>query len=1179
MAELVLRTNDGQSERRELSRSQPISFGSQAVNDVVITEADVRPLHGRIGWNKSGYYEVTAATADGVDVNGQLVQHARLRSGDVVRVGSWDLIFRDTSMKHTDGDSDRDLKKGAGKAKSEKSPGSRKTPEKEPEALAEDNQELSLFEGSVLAESMAEMLEDPEILPESSAEVSAELLSRFVSEGEVLSRGGEEVKSKVEPTLGKELKRTVRAALSANRVRPGEQDIFKSPLVLSLGGGALVVLLVTGTLWFLMGRQVAMRLYDQGVAELGEGKYTPAIATFESFVERYPQHRHANDARLGIGRARIQKELAGATPNWKRAKEELDNFIKEYRETDDFPALKPGVCQFAEQIAIGSAKTAETVKDPELLVTSADAKLTLVNFSDPQQPPTVALEQIEDLTRKANAAIRKQQMFDSSFVIIDKALSEKHPIEALRERAHLVQNYRDFENHKRVRDALQQAIDQEKSVITIEDLNRDAETTDNNSSGRDCVIPIFHTRSRTEETASGRFAYAVAHDSCYAVEVVTGETAWRRVIGAHTPFFPTPTTGAHPGLLVGETQPHGLALFHAESGELIWRQSVDEPLSGSPLIHEGEIFAASEGGSLYRLDLDTGRLKAKMTFSQPVIGPPAVAPDGNHLLIAGESSLIYGLSIRPLEVSSVTFTSHPSHAVVVPLLTMGKLVLMCDNDQLQNCNLRSWNASEPESPLKQVDSKRVEGQVVDRPVLRGAQLVVASSGERLTAFTVSDNPEKPGLAFIGTYKIQEGYQGPMYLALGPDQQFWLESSEFRRFQVLNDNLRLDQNSTAPGIAAQPLQIVGDQFFVGRRPPYAEGVIFTQVDRERMAGSWRTVIGARTLAWTENRNGGLICASENGSLFSLSDSRLQQPGVELRSGIELEIPAGVTEPLGATRLHDGRLAVWCGGSQPRLWLINSSGQMESETKLTAGLLAAPVLLKGGLVLPQEGRLKWQSLSREVPRVQDFATPVVNGTGVRWAFLARLDDSEFVACDTEGRLSRMQIREDDVVHLAEAAKFTLPQPVDLPPALIDEELWLADSTGVVRCLDGRSFDVKAERTFPEPVLGLWSEGKDCFVQQHNGTLHCVTNAAELPDRWQVELPGVQLLGSPVRQGTSLIWASRDGTIVQLAADSGEELGRTRLPQSLTHGIISVGQNLYASANDGALYRVTPPQGDQP
>ena len=836
MAELELKTSDGRTERRQLSRTQPLSIGKQPVNDVVVPEDEVGSMHCRIGWTKTGY-EVTAAGRGGVDLNGKLVQHALLKPGDVLRIGSMDAVFQDAAMpKDRDQERERAKEKvrdsgrrGRSEKKSQKS--SRSKRDKDPEVL-DDDDEMSLFDGEVLADSASEELfesEDPG--DPSEAAITGVVLNRMGGEGETISRGGKPVGSQ-QPQLATELKRTVRAAMNANRVRPGEQDVFKSPLVLGLGGGGLVVLLVTATLWFLMGRQVAQRHFDRGEAELNDSKYSQAIETFETFLEKYPKHALNPEARLRIGKAKIQREVSGATPNWQRGLEELETFINDHRNEEDFKSLQPGICGFAEQIALGAVKTAEAIKDPELIVVSADATRRLEQFSDPQQPPTAALEQIRIGAERAKAAIRKQQTFDAAFVIIDQALKDKQPIAALRERAKLLQNYPDLVNQRRVRDAMQKSIAMEKSVVKVEDVDLPATAEEKPLDPSTYVLPIYHTRSRTDEAASGRFAYAVAEDALFAVDIVTGETAWRRIIGFETPFFPVLTSGAQPGLLIGETRPDGLALRNAETGDLIWRQPLDQPLTGAPLVHEGEIFVAAHGHGLYRLDLDTGKLKAKMTFSQDVIGPPTVAPDGAHLLIPGETALLYALSIRPLEVAAVTYSEHPSDSVKVPLLTMGGLALLCENDQLDSCRLRCWDATKPDAPLMEVGNPvRIEGQVVDRPVLRGSQLVVAATGERLNAFTVSDNPEKKGLAPNGIYKIQEGYAGPMELALGPDQQFWLASSAFRRFEVLNDTIRLDQDSTAPGIASQPLQIIGDQFFVGRHPPYAEAVIFTQVDRE------------------------------------------------------------------------------------------------------------------------------------------------------------------------------------------------------------------------------------------------------------------------------------------------------------------------------------------------------------
>jgi outer membrane protein assembly factor BamB/pSer/pThr/pTyr-binding forkhead associated (FHA) protein len=1177
MAELELRTGEGRTERRVLSRSQPLSIGRQPVNDIVVAEDAVGSLHCRIGWTKTGY-EVTAASRDGVDLNGKLVQHALLKSGDVLRIGSVDAVFQDIEMSQ---DRNREKskervrdRKGRSAEKSERSSRGRRGKADE---VADDADELSLFEGEVLADSAAEALfEAEEEIDPSEAAITGIVLDRSAKEGEVVSRGGKPVGAQ-EPQIATELRRSVRAALNANRVRPGEQDVFRSPLVLGLGGGGLVVILVTATLWFLMGRQVAQRLFDRGNAELNEAKYTQAIATFESFAQKYPKHKLSADARLGIGKAKIQREIAGATPNWKRGLEELETFISDHRNEEDFKTLQPGICGFAEQIALGSVKSAETLKDPALISISADATRRLEQFSDPEQPPTAALEAIRVGTEQAHSAIRKQQAYDAAFVIIDQALKDKRPIDALQQRARLLQNYPDLANQRRVRDAMQKAIDLEKSVIAVEEIDRPAVTEETPIDPGTRILPIYHTRSRTDEAASGRYAYAVAKDALFAVDTVTGEPAWRRIVGFDPPFFPVPTSGAQPGLLIGETDPHGLALRHAETGALIWRQPLESAVSGAPLVHEGEIFVPAGDHALYRLDLDTGKLKAKMTFSQNVIGPPTVAPDGAHVILPGETALLYTLTLRPLEVAAVTFSEHSADSVNVPMLTMGGLVLLCENDQLDSCRLRCFDATKPDQPLVETAKPvRIDGQVVDRPVLRGPQLVVPATGERLYAYAVSDNPEKKGLAAIGLYKIQQGYQGPMELALGPDQQFWLASSAFRKFQVLNDSIRLDPESTAPGIASQPLQIIGDQFFVGRRPPYAEAVVFTQVDRERMAGSWRTTLGARLLAWTEARGGGLIAVSETGSLFTLSSSRLKEGGAELRSGTELEIPADVTEPLGATRLSDGRLVLWCNGPQPKLWLINSIGQVESEHKLEASLDAAPVLLKGGLVLPQPGRLKWLSISRETPSVQDFAAPVHDGETVRWAFLVGLDDKEFVACDRQGRLSRMQIRQDEVVHLAEAAKFQLPQPVDVPPLLVEQDLWITDASGTLRRLDSRSFDVKGERQFPKPVRGLWAEGEQRFAQLSGGVLHALSEEEGLPDRWTADFGEVELLGSPIQSGGQFLWVGRGGSVLMIDPANGQIAKRWELPQPLTLGLINSDGNHFASAADGAIYRITPPAG---
>src|SRR5262249_23314165 len=82
------------------------------------------------------------------------------------------------------------------------------------------------------------------------------------------------------PTVGTRLA----ARMGAAPVRPGEQEVLRSPLVLILGGGTLALLLAALTLWFVIGREAASEKYSRAVAALDSRQYPQAISLFEEFL-------------------------------------------------------------------------------------------------------------------------------------------------------------------------------------------------------------------------------------------------------------------------------------------------------------------------------------------------------------------------------------------------------------------------------------------------------------------------------------------------------------------------------------------------------------------------------------------------------------------------------------------------------------------------------------------------------------------------------------------------------------------------------------------------------------------------------------------------------------------------------------------------------------------------------
>ena len=1197
---LELHHANGTVEQRVLSRTQPLTIGRQPFNDICVPDDDVGAMHCRILWNKATF-EVTAATGAGVEVNGTSVAHARLQSGDTVRVGSLDLRYLDDTaaadesvgLKRRDPDLEASSRR-PGPVQPDPRRSSKREEHAAPEPPPKPVEEMSLFAGPVYSESQAlEAYGTGELSGDESHATSKPLP---VSHSSPARRSDKlHATDRAAPALMSTL---------VTRARPGEQEVLRSPLVLGLSLGGLVLALVAGIFWFLIGREQATRLYDRAVAELNDGQYAQSIASFEQFQQQYGGHSLQKLARRGLGRALVQKEISGATPAWKAGLEQLQALISHHRNESDFADLHPIIHRYAGEIALGSARTAESTRDAGLLTVSEDAQVVLERFADPGSPPTVVMEKIKEARVAAVIAIGKQKLFDDAMAAVDTALAGKQPMVALSEREKLVRSYDGFASHKRVKEALQKALELERLVIINDDKERPAEMTDAFSLDRPPALSVFHTRTRSEEASQGRVAYVLAKDACYAIDSATGEVVWRRVAGFDAPFFPVTVSGTQPGLLLYDGYQKSLLCCQPVTGKLIWRQSLEGRPRSAPLVHEGQIYLPTDDRSLCRIDVETGRLTERISFSQNVSGPPVLSVDGNHLIIPGEMAMIYALSMRPLAPAAMTFTDHAAGSITAPPLSLGRLFLLCENDRADSSQLRIWDAGNPKAPLSEMTSKsvRVRGQVRESPVLRGNQLVVPSSGERLAVFSVTDEPGREELAPVAQYQVHEDEEiekrramksetkpdtkpesepdvplpgptvrAPLYVVLGADRQFWVASSAFRRFEIGADSVRMDSNALALGIASQRLQQIGEQFFVGRKLPFHDAVIFSSVERDRMISPWRTVLGAQLLEVEAGRAGGAIGISEAGHVVVMSPERLQQGGFDLKGTVELELPGRIQQRLITSTLHDGRMFLAAHGDVTQIWIIGSAGQIDQTTKLgKEPVQAGAVLLDEGLVVPLPGRLKVVS-SAGRKSVQDWIAPVGDKPAVPWKYLLRLDTDEVLACNSAGLLSRIQVRTTEVPHLAEAAKVQLEMPVDVPPILRGDALFVADSSRTVQHFNWRTFDKEGRRQFAEAVRGLWSADSSCVVWTGDGKLQQLSEGRDLPVRWTFELKGLELAGSPLQDGGQLWFACRNGVVIAVDAATGIESHRLRVPQALTTGLRKLGDGTFAVACDGALYRL--------
>lgn len=968
-----------------------------------------------------------------------------------------------------------------------------------------------------------------------------------------------------------EKKQSLSARLASRQKRPGEQEVLKSPFVLTLAAGVAILVVSAGAFWFIIGRDTVTKRMKQVDAAIAEQRYNQAITMLDEFLIDHGRDSYTEPATLKLAEARIDKQIGGTAPDWEKGLEALNLYIDNCRDFESYGEQYPMLALTAEKIALGALETAGQIKNRKLLDVSEEAEPKIDQFSDPDNPPADVHQKIKLARERAINSIRKYEAKQETYEEIAKFLEAGRPIDALKSRRRLIDRYPDLINDSKLAKHLEDTLETERGLVASKEIDRPASTED-----RELPVPppltlALHTRARTEEVSEGRTVFSVAQGCCSGVDTITGDPVWRRVIGLDSPFFPLSVETTVPGLVLFDTRHQELVLVNRLTGEFIWRQPLGEAVSGEILSHDGQLYVPTLGNHLYKIDLQSGLATTRLTFSQPVYAPPVLTRDGQHLIVAGNEAVSYSLTTRPLECRRVSFTKQKPGSMDVPMLAMGDLVLMVENDQAGQAVLRLLDASDSESGLPEVASLRLGSHVRDAPVLRGNRLYVPAEGEQFNVFTVSDEPDKEPLSPVARPAAQSEYNGAVHLRAGADDLFWSASDYLRQFQLTQDALLEDQKKRIfIGASAQPIQSIGRNLFVGRRQLESDAVSFAQVDGEEMASEWRTVLGGGILAISPARPDSVVCVTRSGDLFQVGDTSIDAGGFLFRAEGTLELPEGLTDPLRATLLPDNQIAVVGGGEKPKMWIINQAGKVGQEFPLSGVPVADPVPIAGGAVVALPTKLS--VFGTKSTRVEDFLGTVEKDAEVNWSSLLALDENHVFVIDLKGKITRLQFRTSPSAHLQQVDSVDIGQPVDVQPIVDNGRLYVADAGGKIRMLDVVGFERLAEVDLKSPAVGvLGLAGDRLLVETSRGQLLCLKTDDKLSQAWSMELAGDHLTGTPLLENGQIVIATMNGRVLSINAETGETTRTLQLDQFLEHGPIRVAGRVVVTAIDGSFYRI--------
>jgi outer membrane protein assembly factor BamB/pSer/pThr/pTyr-binding forkhead associated (FHA) protein len=1201
----------GEIERRDLYKRQPLSIGSHTSCDLRVDEKGVERIHCRISWNKDNW-EAVAAGESGVELNGVEVQRAVLKSGDTLRFGTVDVKFHggltaDDTPKEAIGikpTSDEAIL--TSKAKSAEAKKAAATAPKGPRSDEDLMQSLEMLamdahgtggkaKKKAADDDIFEEIDEDHVAapPAKVAKPAAKPAAAPAPKKPepVAESAFEEVDEDDEEDVvpaGAGISGKIQSALGTNR-RPGEVDTVRSPLVLGLLGFIALALLVTGAFYFIAGRRFADKEFEAAKALVDEGNYKSGIEALQTFVESHKDHEKAPEAELLAGLTKIDQHLKSAAPNFGDALKSIKEFISVMSDKPNFDQMKLEITSRAGTTSLGAAQLAG--KNPrigrDLIKISEDAKTLLATYSSKEAPPTEKIAAIDGAIRTSKGLMRKFEINDGITNNIKKALTDKKPMEALRLQRELLAQYPDYANERGIRALLTQTMETERSLVVADAPNTPSISTEDEAS-----LPVprtltFHARSRNDGVSVNEVVWVLAKDCLYGVDTITGLPVWRRRVGIDSPFFPV-EDDSKPSLICFDSDRNELLRIHRNLGALIWRQPLGVRVSGKPLLVQGQIYLTTVSGSLLQIDLETGTLSSRLTFSQPVVGPGLIeAPPGqdgepgdSELVVVGDQDVIYTVSRRPLQCLAVSYLSQKSQSVQAPLISMGPYAAFVENHSEEKSTLHLLQRDPAKPGVVEAANGPIQGMVVDEITIRGTDLFVPSTVERISAFSVSATAGEPPLRVGPTFQVQGAKGSPIFLSPGPERQVWMSSSALRKLQLTTESIEVDQNVVAVGISSQPVQQVGNLLFNARRRPFSDGVTLNQTERNSLTSEWQLLAGARFLAVAPvaGDSPSILVVNEGGASFRVTSADLSKPGFQSESATLLPVNQETTLPLVAGALPDSQIAVACGTPEARIWVLNRLGQIEKQGTLPGNPQASPVPLGKRIIVPIEGKLHVARTGQADTIVQDFQFPTGEKPPV-WKQVVAADDKTLVGLTEDGQLLQFRLESNPKPHLAQVAREDLGGPAIGRISMYQGQFAVGTSSGSLMLFDGAKFNPIGKRTLEPPCSGPSFVTEAGVLTEVGGTeLRCLNADGELTDKWKLELPDSSLAGQPQVIGGQLVLAFENGTVLNVDPKSGEILKTRSAAGQLDSGPIAIGNQWGLVTWDGSLISL-PVEGAQP
>lgn len=435
-------------------------------------------------------------------------------------------------------------------------------------------------------------------------------------------------------------------------------------LLLLLAGG------VTFGVWRMQGRlvQAEDERFQQAEKFYEQQEFGDAVTILQSLYRDYPKGRNATKYRFLAELSDIRRPVYGRNGQAEEIAQDLDRvlqFVAVYRNDPLLKDRHGDLWQTLQQLSKQLAKQAEEKHAPQLL---DQAKRSWAEAQKFQPPPGVAVADLQQkltaefarVDQAVAAYLRRQTLLESIRRSIEQATGDR-VLEArtLARNAGLAEDAEVAELLKSLTKA------HRESVRFVHADPRETRPLPSEDAWPSiAVTPAVVTNAKPARKAG--VVLSLARGVLYALDASTGDFRWARRVGVdtHLPPLRVPADAITPELVLAvSSDQRSVAALVADTGALLWRQSLNGPCVGQPVLAGRRLLVPTLAGEVEEIDLREGRLLGAYALGQPLPLGGVAQPGSSLVHFPADQFCVVILDTSNRTCAGVWYTEHAAGAM------------------------------------------------------------------------------------------------------------------------------------------------------------------------------------------------------------------------------------------------------------------------------------------------------------------------------------------------------------------------------------------------------------------------------------------------------------------------------------------------------------------------------------